>query len=188
LIVEVGAMRVAIVYESLFGNTRQVAEAIAEGVRGVVPEAEVSCVRATEANRDVALGADLLVVGAPTHLCGLSSGVSRKVGLRAEQGAAAKEAGHPVSPDTAGPGIRDWFIALPKGADGSLGAAFDTRADYRVAGGAASGIARRLRKHGYDLVAEPEGFVIERTGGPLRDGELDRARIWGGSLLYQRVR
>jgi hypothetical protein len=93
-----------------------------------------------------------------------------------------------VSPDTAGPGIRDWFIALPKGADGSLGAAFDTRADYRVAGGAASGIARRLRKHGYDLVAEPEGFVIERTGGPLRDGELDRARIWGGSLLYQRVR
>jgi hypothetical protein len=181
-------MRVVIVFESLFGNTRQVAEAIAEGIRGAAPEAAVSCVRATEANRDVALGADLLVVGGPTHLCGMSSGVSRKMGLKAEQVAAAREAGHPVEPDAAGPGVRDWFIALPKAADGSLGAAFDTHVDLLVPGGAAEGIARRLRRHGYELVAEPEGFVIEKTGGPLRDGEWDRAKGWGSRLLRQQVR
>jgi hypothetical protein len=185
---EVEVIRVVIVYESLFGNTRLVAEAIAEGVREAAEEARVSCVRATEANHDVALGADLLVVGGPTHVCGMSSGVSRKLGLKAEPEAAGKEAGHPVQPDTAGPGVRDWFIALPKAAGGSLGAGFDTRADSRVSGGAAHGIARRLRRHGYGLVAEPEGFIIEGTGGPLRDGELDRARAWGSRLLFQPVR
>lgn len=178
-------MRVVIVYESLFGNTRQVAEAIAEGVRAAAPVAEVSCVRATEANRDVALDADLLVVGGPTHLCGLSSGFSRRIGLQASLGAAAREAGHPVGPEAAWPGIRDWFMALPKAAPRSLGAAFDTRTDSLVADCAADGIARSLRRHGYELVAEPEGFVIDHAQGPLRGGERDRARDWGTRLLRQ---
>jgi hypothetical protein len=181
-------MRVVIVYESLFGNTRQIAEAISAGIRDASPEAQISCVRATEANRDVALGADLLLVGGPTHMCGLSSGVSRKMGLKAEQLAAAREAGHPVEPDCAGPGVRDWFMTLPKAADGSLGAAFDTHPDSRVAGAAAQDIARRLRRHGYELVAEPEGFVIENIEGPLRAGERDRAKAWGTRLLRQPVR
>jgi Flavodoxin len=180
-------MRIVIVYESLFGNTRQIAEAIAEGVRDAAPEAQVSCVRAAEANRDMALGADLLAVGGPTHLRGLSSGFSRRIGLRAGPVAAAREAGHPVEPGTAGPGLRDWFMALPRAAAGSLGAAFDTRTDSLMAGGAAHGIERLLQRHGYELVAQPEGFVIDDAHGPLRGGERDRARAWGTRLLRQRV-
>jgi hypothetical protein len=180
-------MRVVIVYESLFGNTRRVAEAIAAGAREAVPEADVGCIRATETNRDEALGADLLIVGGPTHQCGLSSGVSRRLGLKADHIAAAREAGHRVEPDAAGPGIRDWFMALPLAAAGSLGAAFDTRTDATVKDGSADGIALRLRRHGYELVTEPEGFVIDNTQGPLHSGELARARAWGGRLLRQRV-
>jgi hypothetical protein len=33
------------------------------------------------------------------------------------------------------------------------------------------------------LVAEPEGFIIEDTEGPLRAGESDRAKAWGADLL-----
>ena len=176
-------MRVVIVYESLFGNTRQVAEAIAEGVLAVAPEARVTCVRATEGNRDVAQGADLLAVGGPTHVCGLSSGFSRKLGLKAAQVAAAREAGHPLEPGAAGPGIRDWFMALPKATAGSLGAAFDTRTESLTADPAADGIAGRLRRHGYELVAEPEGFIVEAAQGPLRRGDRDRARAWGERLI-----
>ena len=51
-----------------------------------------------------------------------------------------------------------------------------------LAGGAAHGIAHRLRRHGYDLVAEPEGFVIESAEGPLRTDEHDRARDWGAAI------
>ena len=181
-------MRVVIVYESLFGNTRQVAEAIAEGIRDAAPDARISCVRATEANREVALDADLLAVGGPTHVCGLSSGFSRKNGLKAEGVAAAREAGHPLEPGDAGPGVRDWFMALPKAAAGRLGAAFDTRTDsVVVADGAADGIARQLRRHGYELVTEPESFIIDHTHGPLHDGERDRARAWGARLIRQPV-
>jgi hypothetical protein len=74
-------------------------------------------------------------------------------------------------------------MALPKAAAGSLGAAFDTRTESLTADAAADGIASRLRRHGYQMVAEPEGFIIEATQGPLRRGERDRARAWGERLI-----
>ncbi len=51
------------------------------------------------------------------------------------------------------------------------------------AGGAANGIARRLSGHHYEMVAEPEGFIVEDNDGPLRTGELARARAWGAGLV-----
>ena len=101
--------------------------------------------------------------------------------------AAAREAGHPPEPGDAGPGVRDWFMALPKAAAGSLGAAFDTHTDSVVVNRAADDIARRLRQHGYELVTEPESFIIDHTDGPLHDGERDRARAWGARLIRQPV-
>jgi hypothetical protein len=52
-----------------------------------------------------------------------------------------------------------------------------------MAGGAANGIARRLRHRGYEMVAPPAGFIVEDVEGPLRPGELERARAWGAGLL-----
>jgi hypothetical protein len=57
-----------------------------------------------------------------------------------------------------------------------------------MAGGAAGGIARRLRKHGYQLVSDPEGFVVDDAYGPLRPGEIDRAKAWGAQLVRATVR
>ncbi len=88
-----------------------------------------------------------------------------------------------VEPGATGPGVREWFRGLPHAPVGSLGAAFDTRGEVRMAGGAANGIARRLRHHGYELVAPPAGFIVEDVEGPLRPGELERARAWGAGLL-----
>ena len=68
-------------------------------------------------------------------------------------------------------------------------ATFDTRADGRPAltGSAARGIAKRLRKRGFELVVEPESFLVEDADGPLADGELERARDWG-SVIDAQVR
>jgi hypothetical protein len=176
-------MQVVIVYESLFGNTHEVAQAIADGVTTARPDAGVACIRATEADRELALGADLLIVGGPTHVHGLSTAVSRKMGLKAEQRVPAGVPGHGLEPGSGGPGLREWFHGLPKAPAGSRGAAFDTRGDVRHAGGAAYGIARRLRRHGYQLVGQPAGFLVADVQGPLREGEQDRARAWGASLL-----
>ncbi|HEX6499830.1 MAG TPA: flavodoxin domain-containing protein [Micromonosporaceae bacterium] len=171
-----------IVYESLFGNTHEVAEAIGEGVRASDPSGEVSCLAVADAGPDLVAGADLLVVGGPTHMRGMSTSRSRTVGVRN-----AVEEGHEkpseIEPGAEGEGIRDWFHTLPKATRTAEAAAFDTRAGSRLAGGAAHGIARRLRRHGYELAADPEGFVIEGTEGPLRTGEHDRARRWGADLF-----
>ena len=58
-----------VVYESMFGNTEQVAEAIGEGLRSKV-EAEV--VRVDRAPEVLPDSLDLLVVGGPTHAFSMS--------------------------------------------------------------------------------------------------------------------
>ena len=159
-------------------NTHEVAEAIADGARAANPPAEVACLGVAEADLEKIRAADLLVVGGPAHIRGMTSGMSRMMGLTAEEKKEEAEQ-HAIEPGVEGRGVRDWFGDLPKATKGTKAAALDTRGDARMAGGAAHGIARRLRDHGYDLVAEPEGFIIEGTEGPLRAGEPERARIWG---------
>ena len=170
-------MRAVVVYESIYGNTRAVAEAIAAGI-GEVGEVEVLSVSAAA---PAALSdAQLVVVGGPTHMHGLSTELSRR---SAAQG--ASEDGHhtKLDPDaTTGPGLRSWLSALPHSERSA--AAFDTRIDRSalLTGTAARGIARRLRHHGYAIVADPESFFVTESEGPLEDDELTRARAWGVAL------
>jgi Flavodoxin len=180
-------MKITIVYESMFGNTHQVAQAISDGAQEATPDADVECVPVGDASPDLIKSTDLLVVGGPTHIRGMTSGFSRKMGISGEQKAEAKgEAPHDLEPDAEGPGLREWFDGLPK-VDGGQAAAFDTRLGSSMAGGAARGIARRLHKHGYDLLNDPEGFVVEDAHGPLRAGEVERAKQWGAELVQART-
>lgn len=127
-------MHVVIVYESLFGNTRQVAEAIGAGVREARPDAEVDCVRVDKADRERVGSADLLIVGGPTHMRGMPSGLSRKIGLQSEKKQAEDESERPrheAEEDAEGPGLRDWFHELLQTRGDVRAAAFDTRGDFR---------------------------------------------------------
>jgi hypothetical protein len=164
-------MRSLVVYESWFGNTRRVAEEIADAL---AREGEVDIVSVSE-DLPALDGVDLLVVGGPTHIHGVSSRRSREGAL--EQGGRGEAA----------IGVRDWIDSLPNGARGPRAAAFDTRADKPVllVGSAARGIARRLRQRGYALAAEPESFFVRGTPGPLEEGELDRASAWAASLARE---
>ena len=177
-------MKVSIVYESMFGNTHEVAEAIRDGVRQKHPDAEVDCVPVSAAPSVEFSAVDLLVVGGPTHIRGMTSAMSRRMGISGEEKAEASgQPAHELEPEADGPGVRDWFSSLPRAAAGSPAAAFDTRLPGSMAGGAARTIARRLRRHGYELVIDPEGFLVEDAYGPLQDGEVERARHWGAALV-----
>ena len=129
-------MKVAVVYESLFGNTRLVAEAIADGIRTADPAADVR-VTGTDATKlsDVE-DACLLVVGGPTHMMRMSSPRSRQQGLRAARKTKDQQSREPES-GAAGPGLREWLQALPPARLGALAAAFDTRVESRLAGASA---------------------------------------------------
>jgi hypothetical protein len=157
-----------VVYESWFGNTQRIAEKVA---RALEARGEVDLVSVDDpvpSLEDV----DLLVVGAPTHVHGIS-------GMRSRQAALAQGGTGEV-----GIGVRGFIDGLPNGAHGPRVAAFDTRAHKPVllVGSAARGIARRLREHGYVLATEPESFFVESTPGPLEAGELERAEEWGREL------
>jgi hypothetical protein len=164
-------MRSLVVYESSFGNTQRIAEKIAAAL---APEGEVHLVSVDEPLPSLD-EVDLLVVGGPTHVHGLSSPRSRQGAL--DQGAEGD----------VGIGARGWIDTLPNGARGPRVAAFDTRAHKPalLVGSAAAGISRRLRQHGYALAAEPESFFVEGTSGPLEEGELERAWEWGRTLASE---
>ena len=153
-------MDVVVVYESLFGNTRLVAEAIADGIRAADPAARVSVMR-TDATK--------------------TSPRSRKQGLQAAPNAKDQQSCEP-EPGAAGPGLREWLQALPPARLGALAAAFDTRVESRLAGSAARLASRQLKRRGFGLAGKPEGFIVTGSQGPLRQGELARARAWGAAL------
>lgn len=169
-------MKAVVAYESIYGNTRKVAEAIAAGLE---PLGEVEVISVNQADAGAADGAEALIVGGPTHMHGLATSMSRKQAAQA----AEEEEDVDVEPGAAdGLGLRKWLSERSGG--GSPAAAFDTRMDRSavLTGAAARGIAKRLRRRGYDLVADPESFLVEDSEGPLVEGELDRARDWGQSL------
>jgi flavodoxin len=171
-------MNVHVVYESIYGNTHAIADAIAEGARA--GGANVSVRPAGSAGRPTE--ADLLVVGGPTHMHGLTSSMSRKQAIQA-----GEEDEHPIDP-SANPqyGLRSWLKSVAGG--GVRAAAFDTRGDANAAltGSAARGIARRLRHHGYEIV-DRQSFLVDDAEGPLAEGEIDRAREWGKRLVAEKT-
>lgn len=73
-------------------------------------------------------------------------------------------------------------------------AAFDTRIRpedsthrflnvmMKIFGWAAKPIAKQLTKKGGTLTAEPEGFAVLESKGPLKPGEVERAKAWGERL------
>ena len=67
-------MRALIVYESMYGNTRRMAEAIAEGLEAAMP---TRVLPVASADYDALAGADLLLVGGPTHAHGMSHPATR---------------------------------------------------------------------------------------------------------------
>ncbi len=151
-------MKALVVYDSVFGNTEQVAQAMG---RGLAQLGDVETRRVTDVEPQDLTEVDILVVGSPTR------------GFRPT------------------PATKKLLKRIPAGGlDGVRVAAFDTRFSVeetqsgilsflvRLFGYAAGPIAGRLEKEGGDLVAPPEGFIVEGTEGPLRQGELERATNW----------
>jgi menaquinone-dependent protoporphyrinogen IX oxidase len=167
-------MRVLVVYESMYGNTHVVASNIADGLRAAH---EVTLVPVADATADLVGQADLLVVGAPTHVHGLSTASSRQAARKA---AANPDSGLMLDHDADGMALRDWLGGLTGGH--ALVAAFDTRLTAPVLTGRASrGIGKMLRRHGYRLITPPESFVVTKLN-TLVDGESSRAHRWGTEL------
>ena len=160
-------MKAVVVYESLWGNTAAIARAIADGLgAGAVA-------LTTDAARPESIAdADLLIVGAP--VLGFRLGTDS-----VRESIARSEADAPTPPDLSHPSLRSWLDALPRGS--APCAAFETRIWWSPRG-ATGDIEQRLARAGHRVVSHARKFVVKDTYGPLRDGELERARSWGVEL------
>jgi flavodoxin len=169
-------VRTAIVYESMYGNTHVVADAIATAARR---HGSVEMVPVSHASPDSIGGVDLVIVGGPTHVHSMSRAMTRDAARKDVQ----KHPDLELDPDAEGPGLRDWFKALGP-MSGTHAAAFDTRVDAPpvFTGRASKGISRRLRHHGFDEVVDPESFLVD-DANHLEEGEAERATAWAESVF-----
>ena len=167
-------MTALVVYESMFGNTRNIAEAVARGLGFE----EALAIAVNDVVPETLQGVDLLVVGGPTHVHSMTRPVSRK----AARDQATKSGGQLLlEPFSDAFGLREWLAALP-----SLdvaAAAFDTRMQgpALLTGRASKAIAKLLRGRGARVVTPARSFLVTKAN-TLVPGELRAAEEWGESL------
>ncbi|MFC6084188.1 flavodoxin family protein [Sphaerisporangium aureirubrum] len=161
-------MRALVVYESMFGNTKKIAEEVARGLMSRMP---VEVLEVGSAPHELPDDVTLLVVGGPTHVLGMSRASTRK---SAEDQAEGGLVSH-------GEGIREWLETLRVNAP-IAATAFDTKIRSHFSGSAAKGAYKALRRHRLHVAGRPMSFYVTGNKGPLEESESLRAHQWGESL------
>jgi flavodoxin len=153
-------MNILVIYESKYGNTQKIAQAIAMSLRGY---GTVQAMTADQADAFSLVNADdldLVFAGCPTQIHKMTSA------------------------------MRKFLDKIPNDALRGLPAVtFDTRYDSPgwMSGTAARGIARELYDKGAYVAAKPESFLVTEGGGSLQSGELDRAADWAQTVVERLV-
>jgi len=152
-------MKTLIVYDSVFGNTRTIAEAVGTAVGA--PVRNVS-----EVSADDLHDLELLIVGSPTRAFRPTKPLTRFLAsLPAKALTGVRSAAFDTRADLEE--VNSKLLATLVG----------------IFGYAAPSIEKRLRKKGARIVAQAEGFFIKGTEGPLKDEETTRAASWAASLI-----
>ncbi len=147
-------MKVLIVYDSVFGNTEQVAQAIGNALGS---QEDVETLRVSNVEPEKLTGLELLIVGSPTH-GGRPTPVIQDFLNRVSE-----------------PAIRGINVA-------AFDTRLSTRL-VGIFGYAAGRIADSLKRKGGTIIASPEGFFVKGGKGPLKEGELERAASWAKVIV-----
>ncbi|HEX6760519.1 MAG TPA: flavodoxin domain-containing protein [Propionibacteriaceae bacterium] len=169
-------MKALVVYESMFGNTEQIARAVADGLGESI---DVQLVEVPHAPSEPDPEVSLIVAGGPTHAFSMSRESTRADAINRGAQEGEREFG-----------LREWLAALPAGNHTAKIATFDTKIEsMRYApGSAAKGAAKAARHHGYESAAKAESFYVREVDGPLVVGEVDRALAWARQLAASMTR
>jgi len=154
-------MQTLIIYDSLHGNTQDIAKAIYEGLN--IPEKRILAVE--KATTQDLKNIQLLIVGSPTH-----GGTAKHLLLEFLK----------RIPNESLNGVKiatfdtRFLESKQKTALKLL---------MKVIGYAAPKIAKKLESKGGVLVDKPQGFFVKAEKGPLLPDELVRAKKWSIEIL-----
>lgn len=155
-------MKALVVYDSVFGNTEKIAQAIGEAL-GLPDQVEVLPVGQVTA--EMIHGVELFIVGSPTRGFRPTETVTRFLETLVNN---QLDGVNVAAFDT-----RIWLETINSKA---------FRFIVNTGGYAASSIAKAVKKKGGNLLVPPEGFLVTGEQGPLKDGELERAAAWAKRL------
>jgi len=155
-------MRIAIIYDSVFGNTEQVAQKLAAAAAGH----EVILRKVSSAAAADIAGAGLVLVGSPTRAFRPTPAISAWLkALPARSLSGIRVAAFDTRADVVT--VNNRFLTFM----------------VRFFGYAAEKIARALAARGGVPACPPQWFYVNASEGPLREGELDRAAAWAATLV-----
>ena len=152
-------MKALIVYDSVYGNTEQIAQAISKALNS---EMNVIVSRVTDVKADQLIELKLLIVGSPTH------------------GGRFTEAIQAFLNDISKLPLEGTNVAAFDTRTSSSGVVGFLEKRF---GHAAVRIANVLKKQGRNFIGEPEGFIVKGRKGPLKGGELERAENWANDIV-----
>lgn len=146
--------KVLVIYDSVFGNTEQIAQAIGNALGS---QEDVEILRVSNVKPEQLAGLKLLIVGSPT------------------QGGRPTPAMQDFLDKVSEPVIRGINVA-------AFDTRLSTRL-VGIFGYAAGRIADSLKTKGGTLILSPEGFIVKGKEGPLKGGELERAGDWAKQVI-----
>lgn len=157
-------MNSLIIYDSLFGNTQKIAETIAEVLNS---SGNTKTLMLKNASIDDFKEQNLLIIGSPTH-GGQSTPAMQKFLNQ-------------IPPQA----LKNVFVACFDTRFLEKDVNFALRLLIRTIGYAAPKIADLLKSKSGKILTPPEGFIVKGKNGPLKDGELKKAKIWAKQILSQ---
>ncbi len=164
-------MKTLIIYDSYFSNTEKIAQAIGAAVSSLIESREdVVVVKVDKLEQEQLQGIDLLIVGSPTRAFRPTKEINiflKQMSENQLKGVKVIAFDTRISTDDTDSRILNVFVKL--------------------FGYAAKPIADKLNKKGGELILQPEGFLVEASEGPLKEGEIERAKDWVKKGLNQYI-
>lgn len=151
-------MKALIIYDSVFGNTEKIAQAMGASIGDKV---EVEIFRVGDLKPEQLSGVKLLIVGSPTRAFNPTKPITDFLKQLPESSlTGVKIAAFDTRVSTKDANSKVLSVLV------------------KVFGYAANPIAKLMEQKGGVLVTTPEGFFVKDKEGPLKDGELERASDW----------
>jgi flavodoxin len=153
---EISMMKIAVIYDSMFGNTERIAHAVSNALNG---SSQVRTVKAAEAGPEELKGVNLVILGSPTHRGKPTDNFKtflESINRKSLQGVQFA--------------VFDTRYRMSK-------------ILLVLYGSAAGKLERQMKKLGGSPVLPTESFIVQGREGPLEDSESSRAAFWAEALL-----